>query len=143
LQMGNTRAAATILKQVEAIIEEPESSVLVHMNRGYLALASDQYTTAINHFQVVLDIEPSNLIASNNKAICLLYTIDLGRAIGTLEELIRIDPQRNLHEVIVFNLCTLYDLKSENSQEKKKSIMSLITRFASDSFDYSCLKIST
>jgi len=143
LQMGNVRAAAAVFKQAESIMKDEESSVLAEMNRGYLALALDQYTTAIDHFQAVLDKDPSNLVAVNNKAICLLYTCELGRAISTLEDLIRKDPQKNLHEVLVFNLCTLYDLKSENSQEKKKSIMSLITRFATDSFDYSVLKLTT
>lgn len=80
-------------------------------------------------------------MAANNKAICLLYTCDLSRAISCLEELISRDPEKHLHEVIVFNLCTMYDLKSDNSHEKKRTLMSLISSYASDTFDYSVLKL--
>jgi tetratricopeptide (TPR) repeat protein len=111
------------------------------MCRGYLALALDQYSTAIEHFSAVLEREPSNLAAANNKAICLLYTCDLSRAVSTLEDVIRRNPELNLNETLVFNLSTLYDLQSDNSQEKKKVIMSLASKFASDSFDFSVLKL--
>lgn len=55
-----------------------------HICRGYLALALDQYTIAIDHFQAVLELEPSHVIAANNKAVCLLYTCDLTGAIRLL-----------------------------------------------------------
>jgi lipoprotein NlpI len=107
-----------------------------------MALAMDQFSIATEHFQAVLEIEPTNFIAANNKAICLLYTCDLTGAINLLEELIRKDPEHNLNETVVFNLCTLFDLKSDNSAEKKKGIMNLVGKFASDSFDFSVFKLN-
>ncbi len=117
-------------------------SIYLSIHSGYLSLSLDQYTNAIDHFQVVLDLDPPNIIAANNKAICLLNTCDLSRAVSSLEDLIRKDPEKNLNETFVFNLCTLYDLKSDNSQEKKKQIMALVAKFGSDSFDFSVLKLS-
>mmetsp|Transcript_8425 Transcript_8425/g.11629 ORF Transcript_8425/g.11629 Transcript_8425/m.11629 type:complete len:459 (-) Transcript_8425:20-1396(-) len=143
LQMGNIKAASSNFKQAEAKAQGKSGAALVHMNKGFLALASDQYTAAISEFQSVLELEPNNLVAANNKAICLLYTCDLARAVSTLEELIFKDPENNISETVIFNLCTLYDLKSDNSQEKKKNIMSLAAKFASDSFDFSVLKMNT
>ncbi len=102
----------------------------------------DQYNAAIDHFQGVLDLDPNNLVAANNKAICLLYKCELSRAIAVLEELIRKDPERNLHETVVFNLCTLYDLKSDTSTDKKRGIMNLVAKFGSDSFDLTVLKLN-
>ena len=48
--------------------------------------------------------------ASNNLALCALHCCDLTRAVRTLEGVVRADPGRNMHAVLVFNLCTLYDL---------------------------------
>lgn len=138
LQMGDIRSAAVTFKQADSVGTNP---ILSNMNRGYLALSLDQFTTAIAHFQAVLDLDPSNLIATNNKAVCLLYTCDLGRAVSCIEDLIIGNPEHALNEVLVFNLCTMYDLKSDNSQEKKKNLMLLISKYASDSFDYSVLKM--
>eukprot|EP01119_Soliformovum_irregulare_P022310 TRINITY_DN7614_c0_g1_i1.p1 TRINITY_DN7614_c0_g1~~TRINITY_DN7614_c0_g1_i1.p1 ORF type:complete len:443 (-),score=102.42 TRINITY_DN7614_c0_g1_i1:39-1367(-) len=140
LQMGSVKSAIVAFKAVETLISDPDSP-LVHMNSGYISLASDQFTTAIQHFQAVIEKNPKDLAATNNKAICLLYTCDLSGAIATLEDLIKKDPEESLHEVIVFNLCTLYDLKSDNNADKKKAVMSVAAKFAPDSFDFSVLKL--
>ncbi|PRP73829.1 translation initiation factor IF-2 [Planoprotostelium fungivorum] len=70
------------------------------MNRGYLALASDQFTTAINHFQHVLDIDPLNVVA-NNKSICYLYTCNLAQAITSIEDFILKRPEATLYKYFV------------------------------------------
>eukprot|EP01113_Clastostelium_recurvatum_P047791 TRINITY_DN8585_c0_g1_i4.p1 TRINITY_DN8585_c0_g1~~TRINITY_DN8585_c0_g1_i4.p1 ORF type:complete len:472 (+),score=103.75 TRINITY_DN8585_c0_g1_i4:129-1544(+) len=104
LQMGNIRAANMVFKRAEQLYAEPEKSVVCLMNKGYLALSVDQYSTAIEHFQAVLDIQPNNIAAANNRAICWLYTTDLSRAISSLEEVLMNDPENTLDESLVFNL---------------------------------------
>lgn len=141
LQLGNIKTTSAIFKQVESLIKDPLNNVVTRMNNGYLSLAMEQYTTAIDHFQAALEIDPSYIPAANNKAVCLLYTSDLSRAITTLEDIIKRNPENNLNEPIVFNLCTLYDLKSDNSIEKKKQLMAIAAKYASDSFDFSVLKL--
>jgi len=141
LQYGNVKSASAFFKQVESLISEKEP--LFYMNRGYLALSMDQYTVAIDNFQLALDLDPNNIAACNNKAISLLYTCELGKAITVLEELIKKDPEKNLNETVVFNLCTLYDLKSDSSTEKKRNLMNLVAKFGSDSFDLSVLKLNS
>jgi hypothetical protein len=100
----------------------------------------EQYTAAIKHFSAVLELEPNNLIATNNKAVCYLYTCELSASIAILEECITKAPERNLNETVVFNLCTLYGLV-ETTHEKKKKVMALAAKYASDSFDFSVLKL--
>ena len=136
------KPAQQIFKQVETLTEEAEKVPLTHLNRGYVALTLDQFTTAIDHFQKVLDMDSGNVVAANNRAICLLYTCDLTRAISSLEEFIFKSPETNLNETLIFNLCTLYDLKSDNSPEKKKHILSLVGKYAPDHFDYSVIKLA-
>ncbi len=141
-QLGNMKAAAALFKQIEVLEKSVETSILCNMNRGYLSLSMDQYNNAVENFQAVLNLDANNIVAANNKAICLLYKCEMTEATNILEEIIKRDPERNLHETIVFNLCTLYDLASDNSTEKKKSIMNLVAKFGSDSFDFSVLKLT-
>jgi hypothetical protein len=143
LQMGNTAAASVMFKKAEQLVEDPENSGLVLMNRGYLHLSTEQYKLAIESFESVLKIQPSNIAAANNRSVCWLYTCDLSKAILSLEEIIQRDPENNLDESLIFNLCTLYDLASDRSADKKKNIMALVAKFASDSFDFRVLKINT
>jgi hypothetical protein len=42
---------------------------------------------------------------------------------------------------VVSNLCTLYDLESDNSAQKKKGLLAIIAQFASDDFDTSTVKV--
>lgn len=72
-----------------------------------------------------------------------MYVCDLTKAIYSLEEVIQKDPENNLDEALIFNLCTLYDLASDRSADKKKNIMGLVAKFASDSFDFRVLKINS
>lgn len=104
-------------------------------------MANDNFKGALRQFQKVLDQEPTNLAAVNNRAICWLYTCNLQRAIMSLEEVILRDPENSLKEVIVFNLSTLYDLGAEDSQDKKKKLHALISKFASEDFDTSVLRL--
>jgi len=146
LQLGNIKAATNTFKQIESIIEaakgDVNKSIMVHMNRGYIALAMDQFSTAIKHFQQILDIEEDNVIAANNRAICHLYTCDLSQAISSMEDFILKRPERNANETMISNLCTLYDLKSDNSADRKKSVLAMVAKYAGDDFDFSVIKLN-
>ncbi len=68
-----------------------------------------------------LDVEESVLIeAANNLAICAMYMCDLAPAVTTLEDLIREDPAAYMCDVVVFNLCTMYELTCENEATLRK-----------------------
>ena len=53
----------------------------------------------------------------------------------------RLDRTGGAQDVVVFNLCTLYDLESDNSAAKKKALLAIISQFASDDFDSSAVKV--
>jgi len=100
-----------------------------------MSLAIDKYAQAVEHFGTVLELDPGNAVAANNRAICWLYICNLTRAIQSLEDLIFKSPELYLHETICFNLCTLYELASDKSIDKKKNLWRLIVKHASDSFN--------
>lgn len=114
--------------------------MLTRIISGYLALARDAHEDAVNAFQAVLALDPNNVVAVNNRAICWLYTCQLAKAVQSLEELIVREPSA-LTESLVFNLCTLYELASERSVDKKREVWRLVLRHAPDSFNPASLKL--
>jgi len=146
LQLGSVKAATNVFKQVETLLEsrgDVNNTIIAHMNRGYISIASDQFSTAINHFQQVLKMDENNAIAANNRAICHLYTCNLSQAISSLEDFILKKPDQNMNEVLVSNLCTLYDLKSDNSADRKKNVLGLVAKYAGDDFDFGVIKLNS
>jgi len=80
----------------------------------------------------LLDVEGNLLVPClNNLALCALYTCRLREAIDTIETLIREDPSKYLTDTVAFNLCTLYELGSDNetSEKNKRVLQSIAKRF--------------
>lgn len=76
--------------------------------------------------------------AGNNQAVCQLYTGALTAAAAKLAES---HESSTLHENVVFNLCTLYELQSSAAAAKKKALVPVIAEAATDAFDPKCLKL--
>ena len=104
-------------------------------------VAKGNYADALLRFDDVLELDPSNLLAANNKAICMLYTCNLAGAIAFLESVLRADIQRNMHNGLVFNLAMMYDLAAHNAKEKKRTLQVLAQRYGYDDFDTAVLKL--
>ena len=69
-----------------------------------------------------------------------LYNGKLRQAITVLEDAIRRDPVASLNDTLVFNLSTLYELESEASIEKKKSVMVQAAKHYGDHFNVEAFK---
>ena len=48
---------------------------------------------------------------------------------------------RYLHEGLVFNLCTLYELESSKANAKKARLLETVARFKGDGFNVTCVKL--
>jgi tetratricopeptide (TPR) repeat protein len=81
--------------------------------------------------------------AANNLSLCALYSCDLKRAVACLEDLIRQDPTNHVQEVVLFNLCTLYDLACDNptSTTKKKVLQAIAARYHLDHINPASFRI--
>ena len=73
----------------------------------------------------------------NNYAICAVYICELEKAVTMLENLIREDPTAHMSDVIVFNLCTLYELSCDSKvQTRRKNVLKQVAmRFCLDDVD--------
>lgn len=142
LQLGDLDAAQSYFKQVESKASgDPKSLSSVVMNKGLLALSAGLFDEAHRHFIASTKLDPQNSVAVNNVAVCLLFLGKLKEALALLERIIWADPTTNLQEGLLFNLCTIYELESSYSLQKKQKLLEFVSKHRGDGFNISCLKI--
>ncbi|KAI5618831.1 trafficking protein particle complex subunit 12 isoform X1 [Silurus asotus] len=145
LQIGDIKTAEKYFQEVEQAAQEkgkgPVHDMAVLMNRAFVHLSQNNYADAHTCFSDVLKIDPNNPVANNNAAVCLLYLGRLKESLGQLESLVQQDPAFYLHESVLFNLTTMYELESSRSTQKKQALLEAVARREGDSFNTQCLKL--
>ncbi|XP_068136449.1 trafficking protein particle complex subunit 12 isoform X2 [Hyperolius riggenbachi] len=147
LQIGDIKTAENYFQDAEKVIEkldtkdEPQNKMMVLMNRAFLHLGQNNFSEAHKFFAEVLKVEPSNTVANNNAAVCLLYLGKLKDSLRHLEGLVQQDPKHYLHESVLFNLTTMYELESSRSMQKKQALLEAVAVKEGDSFNTQCLKL--
>ncbi|KAF4526745.1 hypothetical protein B566_EDAN015092 [Ephemera danica] len=118
-----------------------ETDAKGYVDRGLAAVAQNAFQEAHDLFAKALAIEPSNILAVNNMAVCLLYMGRLKDALKILEGALLANPSVALHESVLLNICTLYELESSFCLEQKLSILKLIAQYKGDGIHMGCLKL--
>lgn len=80
--------------------------------------------------------------ANNNAAVCLLYLGKLKDSLRQLEAMVQQDPRHYLHESVLFNLATMYELESSRSLQKKQALLEAVASKEGDCFNTQCLKLA-
>uniref|UniRef100_I3K0Q6 Trafficking protein particle complex subunit 12 n=1 Tax=Oreochromis niloticus TaxID=8128 RepID=I3K0Q6_ORENI len=145
LQIGDVKTAERFFQDVEKSGQVKGSqqalATCVLMNRAFVHLSQNNYAEAHASFIEVLKIDPKNPVANNNAAVCLLYLGRLKESLGQLEGLVQQDPTQYLHESVLFNLTTMYELESSRSTQKKQALLEAVACREGDSFNTQCLKL--
>lgn len=145
LQIGDVKTAETYFQDVEKACQmkgsQPSDSTCMVMNRAFVYLSQNNYADAHSSFSEVLKTDPKNPVANNNAAVCLLYLGRLKESLGQLEGLVQQDPAQYLHESVLFNLTTMYELESSRSTQKKQALLEAVASREGDSFNTQCLKL--
>ncbi|KAM3595545.1 uncharacterized protein V6R79_024864 [Siganus canaliculatus] len=145
LQIGDVKTAERYFQDVEKACQmkgsQPGHITCVLMNRAFVYLSQNNYAEAHASFTEVLKIDPKNPVANNNAAVCLLYLGRLKESLGQLEGLVQQDPALYLHESVLFNLTTMYELESSRSTQKKQALLEAVACREGDSFNTQCLKL--
>ncbi|KAM7376473.1 hypothetical protein PAMP_006204 [Pampus punctatissimus] len=145
LQIGDVKTAEKYFQDVEKVCQmkgsQPSHTTCVLMNRAFVYLSQNNYPEAHAAFTEVLKIDPKNPVANNNAAVCLLYLGRLKESLGQLEGLVQQDPAHYLHESVLFNLTTMYELESSRSTQKKQVLLESVACREGDSFNTQCLKL--
>ncbi|XP_071999607.1 trafficking protein particle complex subunit 12 isoform X2 [Engystomops pustulosus] len=147
LQIGDIKTAEKYFQDVEKVIQnltnkdDPDKKIMVLMNRAFLHLGQNNFSEAHKFFTEVLTLDPTNTVANNNAAVCLLYLGKLKDSLRHLEGLVQQDPKHYLHESVLFNLTTMYELESSRSMQKKQALLEAVAVKEGDSFNTQCLKL--
>ncbi|KAM9316418.1 trafficking protein particle complex subunit 12 [Gastrophryne carolinensis] len=147
LQIGDIRSAEKYFQDAENVIQnlankdEAHNQMMVMMNRAFLHLGQNNFSEAHRFFTEVLKVDPTNTVANNNAAVCLLYLGKLKDSLRHLEGLVQQDPKHYLHESVLFNLTTMYELESSRSMQKKQALLEAVAVKEGDSFNIQCLKL--
>ncbi|KAF9354624.1 Trafficking protein particle complex subunit 12 [Mortierella sp. AD094] len=149
LQLGDIERAEEVFRGVEEMVKNHNSEtekahfrLQLSMNRALLAVTQGQWQVAKSAFEDVLVQEPENLAASNNLVVCELYAGQLNEAIPRLERLMFAYPtSAGTSEPLVFNMATLYELRTEGSLRKKQQMMVEVCKWAGDQFNVGVFKV--
>ncbi|XP_026333735.1 trafficking protein particle complex subunit 12 [Hyposmocoma kahamanoa] len=146
LLAGHVKAAMAYLEDAKEHRHHicPTPDVREYVDLGLIDIAHGKYQEAYNNFARAADQEPTNIMVANNLAVCLLYMGRLKEAIAVLQKSINSDPDRGLNESLLINLCTLYELESSKTNEKKLNLLRMLCKYKSDTIPnvLECLKLS-
>ncbi|KFO97863.1 Trafficking protein particle complex subunit 12, partial [Calypte anna] len=144
LQIGDIKTAEKYFQDVEKVthkLDGLQSQIMVLMNRAFLHLGQNNFAEAHRFFTEILRMDSSNAVANNNAAVCLLYLGKLKDSLRQLEGMVQQDPKHYLHESVLFNLTTMYELESSRSMQKKQALLEAVAIKEGDSFNTQCLKL--
>uniref|UniRef100_A0A1W7RCS2 Trafficking protein particle complex subunit 12 n=1 Tax=Agkistrodon contortrix contortrix TaxID=8713 RepID=A0A1W7RCS2_AGKCO len=144
LQIGDIKMAEKYFQDVEKVAQKLDglkNQIMVLMNRAFLHLGQNNFAEAHKFFTEILKTDPSNAVANNNAAVCLLYLGKLKDSLRQLEGIVQQDPKHYLHESVLFNLTTMYELESSRSMQKKQALLEAVAVKEGDSFNTQCLKL--
>lgn len=90
--------------------------------------------------------DSSNLLleAVNNASVCFLHSKQISEAVERLEGLVQSNPALFLQPVVIFNLCTMYDLSCtvELSDNKKRALHMLTKEYGVNTIPWTAFRIT-
>ncbi|CAI5496583.1 unnamed protein product [Closterium sp. Naga37s-1] len=118
-----------------------EMKRLLQLNKALVHFARKEHGQALQLFTAVTKEDPTNSVAANNKALCLMYGRDLATAVQVLEDQLQASPLTAVDETVVLNLCSMYELAASDTLNAKSTLSNWLTRLAPDDFDFACTRL--
>ncbi|KAI0675706.1 hypothetical protein C8Q78DRAFT_963869 [Trametes maxima] len=119
-------------------------SAQIRMNAALLAAAEGDWARAAKELRDALEADPEDLGAANNLAVVLLNTGRVREAVQVLESGLHASPAAIVSaEPYLFNLSTLYELRSAAGADKKRELLIEVAKWAGDGLRTTCLKLPT
>ena len=152
MQVGDLEGAKGSFNRVETMLNEGKNDGysflsevdfrnLVNRNKALVYLVGKEYVSAVREYEECIERDHADVVAINNKAICLMYLRDLSDSIKVLENALERVPTMALNETLVINLCSMYELAYVNHSEIKRTLSNWIASVAPDDFDTSCTRV--
>jgi len=107
-----------------------------------LACANGEWDRASEILSSLLEKEPENFVAVNNLSVALLSQGKLKEGIEVLEKALKSSPSSVVvAEPFLFNLSTLYELRSATAAQKKLDLLLEVAKWSGDGLKTTCLKM--
>nr|CAG4641597.1 EOG090X0439 [Eurycercus lamellatus] len=119
----------------------PIDTVASLLDAGLVAIAQNAFTEAHGYFKQALALEPDNPVLVNNAAVCLLYTGCMRESMLMLEENLGTKPDAMIRDDTVLNVCTLYELESSLTTQRKLGMLRLASQWRNDNLKVSSFKL--
>ncbi|KAJ7446747.1 hypothetical protein FB451DRAFT_1291373 [Mycena latifolia] len=115
------------------------------MNAALLAAADGDWSRASEVLRAnILSENPDNFVAVNNLCVALLSQGKLKEGIDEMEKALHASPQSVvIAEPFLFNLSTLYELRSATAIENKRNLLMEVAKWSGDGLKTTCLKMPT
>ncbi|KAL7635987.1 UNVERIFIED_CONTAM: hypothetical protein RMT77_013805 [Armadillidium vulgare] len=111
------------------------------LHSAFISCAKNDFGNAAQILEQAHKISPENPLVINNLGVCLMFVGKIRDAIRVVEKAIQVRPERFLHEALVLNLSTMYELESSAAQKKKLNLLSLVAGHKGDGFNIAALKL--
>lgn len=148
LQFGDLEGSKNSFNLIENLLKDGNYSLdeikmknLVNRNKALIYLVGNDYISAVREYDECIERDATDVVAVNNKALCLMYLRDLTDSIKVLESALESIPTFALNETVVVNLCSMYELAYVGHSDVKKTLNNWIAKVAPDDFDSSCTRV--
>ncbi|KAI3930647.1 hypothetical protein MKX01_037093 [Papaver californicum] len=148
LQFGDLEGSKNSFNRIENLLKDGNYSLdevkmknLVNHNKALIYLVGKDYISAVREYGECIERDATDVVAVNNKALCLMYLRDLTDSIKVLESALESIPTFALNETVVVNLCSMYELAYVGHSDVKKTLNNWIAKVAPDDFDLSCTRV--
>ncbi|EIM83049.1 uncharacterized protein STEHIDRAFT_64090 [Stereum hirsutum FP-91666 SS1] len=140
LQAGDLSQAE---KQFAIVAEDPEvAQASKDMNKALLAAARGEWEVGRGLLEGLVGGDRENFAAVNNLAVALLGQGKLKEGIEVLEAALQASPATlTMAEPFLFNLSTLYELRSAVAADKKRNLLIEVAKWSGDGLRTTCLKM--
>lgn len=113
------------------------------IDAGLVAIAQNAFTEAYSYYQQALHLEPNNALLVNNTAVCLLYMGRMQESMLLLEENLGTKPDAMINNPTVLNVCTLYELESSLTTQRKLGMLRLASQWRNDNLNDKSFKLAS
>ncbi|KAG9096315.1 hypothetical protein FS749_008761 [Ceratobasidium sp. UAMH 11750] len=141
MESGDSGSAHALSTRVTA---NPDADQVTQaMTRALEAAMVDRWSVAEGELRNALEVERENAVVANNLAVVLLSCGKLDEAIELLEDMLKNSPASFVAvEPFLYNLATLYELRSNGSLEKKKHMLREVAQWGGDGIKTGALKLA-
>lgn len=143
LQLGDVVRAQRAFNSAADLRSGKKESIATLMDAALVAIAQNAFAEAFAYYQKALALDPDNALLVNNAAVCLLYMGRMQDSMLMLEEKLGTKPNLMIHNPTVLNVCTLYELESSLTTQRKLGMLRLASQWRSDNLSSNSFKLPT